>query len=63
MNRALALALLLSLSACGQQDPAARLAEAKAAFAAEDYVAARTALHPDLSLSTPAARYGVPARA
>ncbi len=27
------------------------------------YIAARSALHPDLSLSTPAARYGVPARA
>lgn len=34
----------MALAACGHVDPAARLAEAKAAFAAEDYDHARTAV-------------------
>ncbi len=40
----IALIALIALSACGRQDPAARFAEAKAAFAAQDYAHARSAV-------------------
>jgi tetratricopeptide (TPR) repeat protein len=43
MKRSLVLALLV-LAACGHPDPAARFAEARAAFAAEDYAHARSAV-------------------
>ena len=44
MNRSCLLFALIALSACGQQDAAARFAEAKAAFAAQDYAHARSAV-------------------
>lgn len=44
MKRALLLAALLLASACSQVDPAEQFAAARMAFAAEDYVAARTSV-------------------
>jgi tetratricopeptide (TPR) repeat protein len=44
MKRTIASFALFALAACGHQDPAARFAEAKAAYAAEDYVHARNAV-------------------
>jgi tetratricopeptide (TPR) repeat protein len=44
MKRPIATIVLLALAACSHQDPAARFAEARAAFAAEDYDHARTAV-------------------
>ena len=44
MKKSLLLAALLLTAACSRPDPAALYGEAKAAFAAEDYVTARTSL-------------------
>ena len=44
MKRSCALIALMALAACGQQDRAARFAEARAAFAAQDYAHARSAV-------------------
>ena len=49
MKRTFALLAPLTLAACSHPDPAARFAEAKTAFAAEDYVKAREAVLAALS--------------